>query len=329
MIVLKLLRTDCLRAQYGTTKYCSAYLRGEQCNNRNCMFLHEPGEDNDSFTRQDLSMMNSIQTQQPAHSSTSRAAPPAHHGPPVAAATPMNRQDSNDTPSPTQDAPGLPATANWGSKAALERRASRSTIASNPSPMVTSAIPAQAAKAKVEEPAPAPSPAPTPAPSRKKGKEKKEDKEKSAQTSKSSTPQPASTPAPVLKSQPPKPRDHGLKHMLKAICSPDFKFIFSSATFTDEELKAIQNYPLLLDPQGGAKRRAMREKEELAFQQQEAEAEKAAAAAVPQQVAPTEREDNEATVGGSLQLGGEPDEGHEAAPHANQHTIAPPNQQVF
>ncbi|EOD52506.1 putative ccr4-not core complex subunit not4 protein [Neofusicoccum parvum UCRNP2] len=31
-----------LRAQYGTTKYCSAYLRNEQCNNRNCMFLHEP-----------------------------------------------------------------------------------------------------------------------------------------------------------------------------------------------------------------------------------------------------------------------------------------------
>ncbi|KAH0263638.1 hypothetical protein KCU71_g20348, partial [Aureobasidium melanogenum] len=36
-----------LRAQFGTTKYCSAYLRNEQCTNRNCMFLHEPGEEND------------------------------------------------------------------------------------------------------------------------------------------------------------------------------------------------------------------------------------------------------------------------------------------
>ncbi|KAF2397016.1 hypothetical protein EJ06DRAFT_482966, partial [Trichodelitschia bisporula] len=44
-----------VRAQYGTTKYCSAYLRGETCNNRSCMFLHEPGEQNESFTRQDLS----------------------------------------------------------------------------------------------------------------------------------------------------------------------------------------------------------------------------------------------------------------------------------
>jgi len=33
-----------LRAQFGTTKYCSAYLRGETCNNRNCMFLHEPAK---------------------------------------------------------------------------------------------------------------------------------------------------------------------------------------------------------------------------------------------------------------------------------------------
>ncbi|KAF2097991.1 hypothetical protein NA57DRAFT_15230, partial [Rhizodiscina lignyota] len=42
-----------LRAQYGTTKYCSAFLRGENCTNRNCMFLHEPGEESESFTRHD------------------------------------------------------------------------------------------------------------------------------------------------------------------------------------------------------------------------------------------------------------------------------------
>ena len=28
------------RAQYGTIKYCSSFLRNEQCNNRNCTFLH-------------------------------------------------------------------------------------------------------------------------------------------------------------------------------------------------------------------------------------------------------------------------------------------------
>ncbi|KAF1845516.1 uncharacterized protein K460DRAFT_286779 [Cucurbitaria berberidis CBS 394.84] len=306
-----------LRAQYGTTKYCSAYLRGEQCNNRNCMFLHEPGEDNDSFTRQDLSMMNSIQTQQPALSSTSRAAPPSHPGPPVAAATPMNRQDSNDTSSSSQDAPGLPATASWGSRAALERRASRSTIASNPSPMVTNAVPAPAAKTpKVEELI------------KKKAKEKEQEKEKSAQTSKSPTPPPAPTPAPIARSS--KPRDNVLKDFLKAICSPDFKFVFSSAVLSDDEFKAITEFPQLLDPNGGAKRRAMREKERELALQREVEAAEAEAKIPSQQAPAAEREDVDETVGGSLQLGGEPEEGHGGSTsHANHHTIAPPSQQAF
>ncbi|CCJ29690.1 unnamed protein product, partial [Pneumocystis jirovecii] len=46
-----------LRASYGTTKYCSTYLRNQPCPNPNCMYLHEPGEDADSFTREDLSTL--------------------------------------------------------------------------------------------------------------------------------------------------------------------------------------------------------------------------------------------------------------------------------
>ncbi|ODQ65735.1 hypothetical protein NADFUDRAFT_82713 [Nadsonia fulvescens var. elongata DSM 6958] len=38
-----------LRAAYGTTKYCSSYLKGQTCPNPNCMFLHEPGEEADGF----------------------------------------------------------------------------------------------------------------------------------------------------------------------------------------------------------------------------------------------------------------------------------------
>jgi CCR4-NOT transcription complex subunit 4 len=287
------------------------------------MFLHEPGEDNDSFTRQDLSMMNSIQTQQPSQSPSSRAAPPAHPGPPVAAAIPMSRQDSNDTSSSSHDAPGLPATASWGSKAVLERRASRSTIASNSSPLVTNAIPAQTAKAaKAEEPAK----------KKAKEKEKKEDKEKekekgkekSAQTSKSASPQRAPEPAPVTRA--PVVSDDVLGSLLKTICSPDFKFVFSSASFTEEEFKAITEFPQLLDPNGGAKRRAMREKEKELALQREAETEVQA----PSQPAPaTEREESEATAGGSLQLGGEPEEGENEAGHLGRHAIAPPGQQGF
>jgi CCR4-NOT transcription complex subunit 4 len=285
------------------------------------MFLHEPGEDNDSFTRQDLSMMNSIQTQQPSQSNTSRAAPPAHPGPPVAAAAaPMSRQPSNDTSSSSHDAPGLPATASWGNKAVLERRASRSTIASNPSPLVTNAIPAQVAKAAKAEETP-----------KKKGKEKEKkeerekEKEKSASTSKSASPQRSPAPAPTLRGV--AGSDNVLGSLLKTICSPDFKFVFNSAAFTEEELKTITEFPSLLDPHGGAKRRAMREKENELALQREAETE----VKVTSQSAPAvEREDNEATAGGSLQLGGEPEDGIDnSAGHLNHHAIAPPGQQGF
>ncbi|KAJ1966503.1 transcriptional repressor general negative regulator of transcription subunit 4 [Dipsacomyces acuminosporus] len=43
-----------LRATYGTTKYCSYYLRNIPCQNPGCMYLHEPGEEADSFTKEDL-----------------------------------------------------------------------------------------------------------------------------------------------------------------------------------------------------------------------------------------------------------------------------------
>ncbi|PVI05057.1 hypothetical protein DM02DRAFT_125708 [Periconia macrospinosa] len=312
-----------LRAQYGTTKYCSAYLRGEQCNNRNCMFLHEPGEDNDSFTRQDLSMMNSIQTQQPAQSSTSRSAPPAHQGPAVAAAAPMNRQDSTDAGSPT-DIPGLPATASWGSKAAQERRASRSTNASNPSPMTTNATLAQqtAKPNKVEE--------------SQKSKEKDKAKEVSAQTSQSATPQPQAQPAPAPR--PPKPCLPGLDDLLKKIINADFKFVFSSTDLSEEDMKAIKEFPQLLDPNGGAKRRAKKEREEEQAAQREAEAQAASQQTHESQQQqqqqqpppPTESEEHETTAGGSLQLGGEPEESLQTGSGIqNQHVIAPPGQPSF
>jgi CCR4-NOT transcription complex subunit 4 len=261
--------------------------------------------------------MNSIQTQQPSESATSRSAPPAHQGPPVAAAaTPMNRQDSNDAPSPTET-PGLPATASWGSKAAQERRASRSTNASNPSPLTTNAVPApQVIKpSKAEE-----------APSRKKGKEK----EKPAQTPKSAVSQPQ--PQPAAPSRPSKPQLPGLDDLLKTITDPSFKFVFSSAALSEEDLKAIMEFPQLLDPNGGAKRRAVREKEKELAAQREAEAQAVSQQQPqPQQQQPAaEAEDHEMTAGGSLQLGGEPEESQQStANHLNHAIGAPPGSQSF
>ncbi|KAJ2454752.1 transcriptional repressor general negative regulator of transcription subunit 4 [Coemansia sp. RSA 2336] len=48
------LETRVLRATFGTTKYCSYYLRNIPCQNPGCMYLHEPGEEADSFTKEDL-----------------------------------------------------------------------------------------------------------------------------------------------------------------------------------------------------------------------------------------------------------------------------------
>lgn len=314
-----------LRAQYGTTKYCSAYLRNETCNNRNCMFLHEPGEENDSFTRQDLSSMNVISTQQPAQSlaphPTShplQSQPPPQRAPHnIAAATqPMNRQESNDSPaSPTQsngDGSALPSTANWGSKTTQDRRASRSTNVSSSSPMGSHAVPETQTPEVISS-----------EPESKKEKETEKDKEvsqKSSQPSTSSTPQPpSSSPSPISRVQ--KPRVPHLDGLLKAISNPDFKFVFSTTAMSPGDFEVVTHFPQMLDPNGGAKRRAMKDKEkDLEHQRQEAETQAALQAA-----STTEPEEN--PEGGSLQLGGEPEETQETGGgHGQQLAIAPPSQ---
>ena len=44
-----------LRASYGTTKYCAFYLRNMTCPKKECMYLHEPGDQKESFTKEELS----------------------------------------------------------------------------------------------------------------------------------------------------------------------------------------------------------------------------------------------------------------------------------
>lgn len=66
-----------LRAAYGTTKYCSAYLRGQPCPNPNCMFLHEPGEEADSYSRQDLSTIQHVARQDHTNSKEKLSKPAA------------------------------------------------------------------------------------------------------------------------------------------------------------------------------------------------------------------------------------------------------------
>ncbi|KAF7721798.1 transcriptional repressor proteinral negative regulator of transcription subunit 4 [Apophysomyces ossiformis] len=43
-----------LRASYGTTKYCTYYLRNLTCPNPTCLYLHEPGEEADTISKEEL-----------------------------------------------------------------------------------------------------------------------------------------------------------------------------------------------------------------------------------------------------------------------------------
>ncbi|KAJ1406770.1 RING/Ubox like zinc-binding domain-containing protein, partial [Ochromonadaceae sp. CCMP2298] len=43
-----------LRASFGTTKYCSAFLRSVACHNQDCVYLHSLGDDDDRFTKEEI-----------------------------------------------------------------------------------------------------------------------------------------------------------------------------------------------------------------------------------------------------------------------------------
>jgi CCR4-NOT transcription complex subunit 4 len=43
-----------IRASYGTSKYCSAFIKNVRCNNPECTYLHEMGAVEDTFTKQEI-----------------------------------------------------------------------------------------------------------------------------------------------------------------------------------------------------------------------------------------------------------------------------------
>ena len=43
-----------LRASFGTTKYCNNFIRAVPCNNPECVYLHDLGDDDDRFTKEEI-----------------------------------------------------------------------------------------------------------------------------------------------------------------------------------------------------------------------------------------------------------------------------------
>ncbi len=50
-----------IRASFGTTKYCNNFIRGVACNNPDCVYLHELGDDDDRFTKEEIQVRIFIQ----------------------------------------------------------------------------------------------------------------------------------------------------------------------------------------------------------------------------------------------------------------------------
>lgn len=268
-----------LKAQHGTTKYCSAWLKNEKCNNPGCMFLHEQGDEEDSYTRQDLSSMNSIHTQRPLQAgggsssrTVSRQQAP-QPTPPPPAAQPMVRTASKEESDNGVDSSALPSSANWARNPQRSRRGSYATSGAASSPAISTSLPAttEATQEAIDDTEASPPLPPV--------------------TSKGKRQQPAAvqTPAPPKsEEQPSVSTDSGLVALLKALEACRLP-VFTAANVTDD------THPPMFDIRGGEKRRAMREDEESRIDQED----------------PTEAQapsEGEPETGGSLALGGEPED---------------------
>lgn len=88
-----------LRATYGTTKYCSFFLRGLGCTNPECLYLHEMGEEVSSYTKDQLNagkhhLQSFVVDQNDSHSYKKFGTPPAPSTPQRAVSTPPGMSSS-------------------------------------------------------------------------------------------------------------------------------------------------------------------------------------------------------------------------------------------
>lgn len=286
------------------------------------MFLHETGEDNDSFSRQDLSSINAVSTQQPAPIASSSASPnrvPQPQPPPqqapqsiAAGSQPMARHISKDEPmsrSDSGDGSALPSSAAWAKNPQIQqsRRSSQTASRSTPSPGT--------AHAKLSG---------QPVESREEPHTKALVTEIPIQQS-IPDPDHRSPALSVVQSTKPEPHPQQtlMEECIKRVLDPNFKMAFNRAFFSQDEMREIDAYPPLFDPDGGLARykwKKEQEEERVKREDEERNILRAISAA----------EEDDTLASGSLQLGGEPDTSGESAdivhPSSNEqrHIIQPP-----
>ncbi|KAH7197848.1 uncharacterized protein B0J16DRAFT_257443 [Fusarium flagelliforme] len=266
-----------LKAQHGTTKYCSAWLKNEKCSNPGCMFLHEQGDEEDSYSRQDLSSMNSIASQRPLPGGGSRSASrqqAPHPTPPPVVSHPMTRSISKEGSENGADGSALPSSANWARNPQRSRRGSLATSGAASSPAISMAQPVTA------EPVP------------EEAVEEEEEEELEEEEPQPEEPVAGPSNSRSTASESPAPSktfaESGIREILKTLQNCPWP-VFSDA--------GADQYPPLFDPRGGEKRRAMREEEDSRLSGEQEER--------PEAREPSE---GEPETGGSLALGGEPED---------------------
>ena len=275
-----------LKAQHGTTKYCSAWLKNEKCNNPGCMFLHEQGDEEDSYTRQDLSSMNSIHTQRPlpggggggGGGSSSRSASRQHtsHPTPPPVSQAMARTSSKEGSEAGVDSSALPSSASWARNPQRSRRGSHATSGAAPSPAISAAVPANS-----------------------KAYEESVDDIEQSTTAQASSSTATSDSDERSASALDEMLEHNPEGSLKSLMAALHRWTMPD--FSDSSVD-LSEYPPLFDVRGGERRRAMREEDDL---QHNGEQEEPRAEA-------QELSEGEPEAGGSLALGGEPEERHVA-----------------
>ncbi|XVE79702.1 hypothetical protein DITRI_Ditri14bG0079000 [Diplodiscus trichospermus] len=141
-----------LKACFGTTKYCHAWLRNVPCSNPECLYLHEIGSQEDSFTKDEIiSAYTRVQQITGATNNMQRRAgnmlpPPvddycpnsvASAVKPIAKNAPINTTVSISKGSPPNGSSGrsiaLPAGASWGMRALNQPQAAALACSNGPS----------------------------------------------------------------------------------------------------------------------------------------------------------------------------------------------------
>ncbi|KAI9282780.1 regulator of Vps4 activity in the MVB pathway-domain-containing protein [Sporodiniella umbellata] len=112
-----------LRASFGTTKYCTYYLRNMSCPNPSCLYLHEPGEDADTISKEELATGKHRMRDQMAYDNNSEeedegdySRSSQYSSPSISSSDfpPTSSNHKKILASFDDERPALPASASWG-----------------------------------------------------------------------------------------------------------------------------------------------------------------------------------------------------------------------